>query len=437
MALDDSQRREITAVVTDSKFPHLASHLEPLPPLSLDGVAATFAPTLIVSVGRSANLVVEQLRARLGRQYGSPSELPALGWLALDTDRKTCGPSSGPATPTYEGGEFVPVPLKPAEQYRAKARQKFAWLSRRWIYNIPRSGQTEGLRPLGRLAFVDHCEMIYQRIKNKLAELLRPEHLALTAVRLGLEPQSDPVRVYLVAASAGGSGSGMLLDLAYAVRTLLSELEGREASITGMLIHTTPRGVNEQLLAIANTLGLLTEVWHTNQFGYPGDPSCGLPEFPDQPVFDHTYLMHLGDGISAPAYRDGLDALADYLYLDLATPCQKFFARCRMEDDGFEIRSASTRRCGIGIPREFDEQARALARSLRDRWLKPEGWKPPPEGIGVDELLAAHGLTSAAAAADARQAAATEWQEAWQAVESDSSPRLPDEAVAARSGAPR
>ena len=48
------------------------------------------------------------------------------------------------------------MPLRRSQDYREDSRKILEWLSRRWLFNIPRSLQTEGLRPLGRLALVDH-----------------------------------------------------------------------------------------------------------------------------------------------------------------------------------------------------------------------------------------------------------------------------------------
>jgi len=53
--------------------------------------------------------------------------------------------------------ETLAVPLRSPQDYRVRADRLLAWLSRRWLYNIPKSLQTDGLCPLGRLALVDHA----------------------------------------------------------------------------------------------------------------------------------------------------------------------------------------------------------------------------------------------------------------------------------------
>ncbi len=367
--LDDAQRRDFTAKVSESAFPHLAAPMVHLPALDLSASKAAINPTLIVGVGRTAAMAMTRIRQRLVQQFGPDSNMPAIAFLCLDTDRQMLSKvahsrSSGGLTDS----EILPVPLKSSEQYRQDVKLKLGWLSRRWIYNIPRSGQTEGLRPLGRLAFADHSTEIFRCLKDAVADIIKPEALAATAEAIGLDPDPSRVNVYFVTSISGGVGSGMSIDMAYAIRTIFSELGIDEMRLMGTLIHCTPRGPNEQLLAIANSLSFVTEMRHMNKFGYPGDESCGMPAFDDQPVFDETYLMHLGDGLSAQAYEDNVGAIGEYLFHNIATECQSFFEECRVEGDS-ELRSAQIRSFGLSQLNVFDEMSRSLAEALMQRWL--------------------------------------------------------------------
>ena len=64
--------------------------------------------------------------------------------------------------------ETVAIPLRTAKDYRSASDLDLSWLSRRWIFNIPRSGQVDGIRPLGRLALCDHNKLV----ESKLTQLL-------------------------------------------------------------------------------------------------------------------------------------------------------------------------------------------------------------------------------------------------------------------------
>ncbi len=367
--LDDAQRRDFTAKVSESKFPNLASRMVHLPALDLSASNAAINPTLIVGVGRTAAMAMTRIRQRLVQQFGPHSNLPAIAFLCLDTDRQMLSKvAHSRSSIGLTDSEILHVPLKTSEQYRQDVKLKLGWLSRRWIYNIPRSGQTEGLRPLGRLAFADHSSEIFRCLKDSVSDIIKPEALAATAEAIGLDPDPSRVNVYFVTSISGGVGSGMSIDLAYAIRTICSELGIDEMRLMGTLIHCTPRGPNEQLLSIANSLSFMTEMRHINQFGYPGDETCGMPSFDDQRVFDETYLMHLGDGLSAQAYDDNIASIGEYIFHNIATKCQTFFDECRVEGDS-EIRSAQLRSFGLSQFNAFDEMSRSLADALMQRWL--------------------------------------------------------------------
>src|SRR5262245_42795915 len=142
------------------------------------------------------------------------------------------------------------MPLRRSQDYREDSRKILEWLSRRWLYNIPRSLQTEGLRPLGRLAFVDHAQAATGRLKQALTQL----HQQATALQLY-------PRVVIVASPGGGTGGGMVNDVALLARQLAEELsDGANMEILAVLIHGTNRNPQQQELAAVNTVATLTEL---------------------------------------------------------------------------------------------------------------------------------------------------------------------------------
>ena len=56
-------------------------------------------------------------------------------------------------------------------------------------------------------------------------EAVSKQSLQASAAATGLDFGEDSVRVYVVASASGGTGGGMSLDIAYAVRTVLKRLE--------------------------------------------------------------------------------------------------------------------------------------------------------------------------------------------------------------------
>ena len=144
--------------------------------------------------------------------------------------------------------ELLDVPLRKAEEYRDNSQQHLEWLNRRWIYNVPRSLQTEGLRPLGRLAFADHFETICDRLQNSIKEISTLENLAKTADFLDMDPGEISPRVFVVTSISGGLGSGMTLDLAYTIKLLLHEAGMQTDQIVGLLMHSTYQRSRDCLL---------------------------------------------------------------------------------------------------------------------------------------------------------------------------------------------
>jgi serine/threonine protein kinase len=419
---NDSKPREFTAVVSPSAFPHLNAATVMLPPLDLSQTRALARPTLIVGLGRTGIRVLSRVRKRLRQLFGPAQRWPALAMLAIDTDLQALtqrGP--GMSGPELAAKEILPVTLRPSESYRHEVGERLHWLSRRWIYNIPRSGQTEGLRPLGRLAFADHFEKITRRLNEMVAQVIKPEAVAATAESIGLDPDLDRVNVFLVGSSAGGIGSGMMLDMAYAIRNVLEGHGVPDLRLVGLLAHCLPRNPDQQLLAVSNSLSLLGELRHFNDYGYPGDDGLGLPAFEDVPAFDHTMFLHLGDGLSTQSFDEGLESIGEYIFLNVATQCQAFCETCRSED-GAGIRSMQLRSHGLSQGQAFDVASRELAAELLNRWsstqhLQPANPSANSESPGqLPQVCPAH-IHQAVnqATGQHRELARTTWQEAFNA----------------------
>jgi serine/threonine protein kinase len=348
-----------------------------LPPLDLSEADNRLRPTLFVGIGGLAGRVLRQLRRRLHDRFGSHSAAPVLQMLLLDTDREslvqaTCGDERSALPPRIT----MALPLRKSQDYRNDSKKILQTLSRRWLYNIPRTLQTEGLRPLGRLAFVDHAPQVFERLHAVVAALVDPEARQLTAQQTGLEVSNLAPRVFVVAASSGGAGSGMVLDVAYALRAVLAEFGLGDEGVCGVLLHGTDRGTAARDLAIANTFACLSELHHYSRPGgcYPGDAACGLPPFRENnSAFADTYLLHLGDQLADEDFEAGVDRVAEYLYQATATPAAAFFEECRqLQRDktppGLTLRSFGI--CQIGYPAaSIPQQAvEFLCQAVLERW---------------------------------------------------------------------
>ncbi len=367
-------QRDVTSLVSSDGLPFRASEIKLLAPPECEANEAKARPILIVGVGATANRVVKHYKEQLLARYGSMHEIPSVRLVCLDTDRneltRLCLSNDESALSTQE---TLATPLSKPEDYRERAEAKLSWLSRRWIYNIPRSLQTEGLRPLGRLAFADHFEPICNRLESALKEITLPESLAKTADSLELNPGELQPQVFIVTSISGGVGSGMTLDLAYTLKLLLAELGLKNDTVTGILLHSTYQRNRDPGLSSANTFAFLTELRHFVEQGYPGDESLGLPEFEDESPFDFTYYNELGNDLSLTDFDLRLSSIAEYLYLSTTSKCSAFFDRCRTMQSTQDHFSLRTFGLSLGGPSDLAIGPNAVhnvARTLIQRWIK-------------------------------------------------------------------
>jgi hypothetical protein len=310
-----------------------AAEIRDLPRLVLAATQTRVRPAVVIGIGGTGAGILSRLQEHLRSRFGDPAQLPAVQLLLLDTDARELsaaifkrGGGSIPASQT------VALPLRPPKDYRPDSKRFLEWLSRRWLYNIPRSLQTEGLRPMGRLAFVDHSAKVYDRLYPTLQTAMSEEAIETSRQTTKLEFAAESPNVFVVASLAGGTGSGIAIDLGYAVRKILTELQLPDERVFGVLTHATSRKAASRDLAVVNTLAALQEL---RQFGgrrgyFPGDPSCELPAFcEDHATFHETYFVHLGNDLGSREFESATDHVAEYLFQNMLGPGLPFFEESR------------------------------------------------------------------------------------------------------------
>jgi eukaryotic-like serine/threonine-protein kinase len=389
----DECRVEISTRAGESSAPtaprvRLAPTIRDLEPLVVS--AETFLrPTLFVGIGGTATVVLGQLRRRLQDRFGRLDKMPALRLLAIDTDTESLAESTQQGDESgLTANESLALPLRRSEEYRGGSVKLLEWMSRRWLYNIPRSLQTEGLRPLGRLALVDHGKELATKLRAALAAITDPQAVAATAEFVGMPLHDAAPRVVLVASISGGTGSGMALDAAYLLDKLTKERGLPAESLNVVLLHSTGRNPGAHDLAVANAHATLTELAHYFERGYPGEPACDLPPLePEQARLPGTYLVHLGGELGESELPAAAGSVADYLYLTCATPAAGWFDAARSPTSEAEgeaaARDVALRTFGVyhlGCSRDLiaaaaDETCVALI----ERWCgERQGRRPEP-----------------------------------------------------------
>ena len=369
---DQNKGIDATEMVSDRALPFQPNSIVSVEPPKIDAKDAAVQPTLIITIGQTANKVGEKFKAKLLMRAGDSRNVPSIRSIFIDSDRKDLAQLENNFTESVSPLETLEVPLRKPEDYRANAEVHLGWLSRRWIYNVPRTLQTEGLRPLGRLVFADHFSSICDRLEQEIGELIKAENLGKTADALKMNP-GDPnsPRIYIISSISGGVGSGMMLDMAYTVKLLLGEKGLKHDFVTGVLLHSNYQRMRDPGLSSANAFAFLTELRHFNEQGYPGDASLGIPEFDEEPPFEHTYYTELGDDLNQSEFDARLDSVAEYISLSASTRCNEFFDACRkseQEMEHFALRTfgvATSKAGDISMQRLLIDQ---LCKKLIQRW---------------------------------------------------------------------
>jgi serine/threonine protein kinase len=356
------------------------AHVRRLPPIELETGPFAGRPTLFIGVGGAAGQTLVRLRRRLEERFIFPDRIPAWKMLLVDTDADALEERQGGGE-VGAGCETLLLKMRTTQEYREGSPDLLRWLSRRWLYNIPRTPKTSGWRPLGRLALVDHGAEVMERLRSAIQAFVGPAALQTSAETVNADFSGKPL-IVIVASLGGGTGSGMVLDLAYAVRRLLIELGVSDYTLRGLLLHATSGDRDAQDLARANAYACMTELAHFNRpgCGYPGEEALTIPAFPCMvPTFDETFVIHLGDGLSASGFQDRIERTSDYLYYSLATRAGQALDEARQRD--VEIHSGSSgdveiRTFGMfavnNLRREeVDECVDKVCQIVAERWLGP------------------------------------------------------------------
>lgn len=390
-----AERSAIAATIDRPYQATPATPLIDLPPLEIDLTANACRPTLFLGIGGLAGKTMQQLRRRLDDRCDA-KQLKTFQFLLLDTDtRELMDATHGQCGSPILSQETLAIPLRKSADYRNDSRKYLDWLSRRWLFNIPRSQQTEGIRPFGRLAFVDHGEEVMQRLRGAVGQLMEAGKSA---------GEAAPPRIVVLGSSSGGAASGMVLDVAFAAHQILEEL-AKDGIVELLLLYGASRQPAAQELAAVNTFSLLTELNHYLRPGgiFPDDPTIGLKSrSAGEPALASTYLVHLGRDLSPEQFLAATDRVAEYLYLDAATPAGNYLRGCRSAKPQEERHDVTLRTFGL-CPLGFSDSLVASGtESLCQTVLRR--WSGEPKPV-VETSLSAR-LDDAAASAAAQAAAA-------------------------------
>ncbi len=298
-----------------------------LPAIKLPKAATgTLAPSIFIGVGGTGAEVLTSLRSRLQASGLDLKELSDVVWIQADTDEATLQRATDPTTiGRLSHDDILFMPLRTAQQYRDRPQEAFKPLSRRWLYNVPRSRATEGVRPMGMLAFLDYSTVCYEYLKSSLSNLVLQQR--------ALNTDDKPIRIYFVGSAHGGTGSVLAIELAFLVRRIIAELD-ISATVQAVLCVGEQSDFASTELASAAGVACLQEVAHyfrTNGL-HPGVPGIH-DDHSANPPWNQVYLVHGGPLGKQAAWRSAVEQMTDFLCIDACTALGEVLDVCR--DDTF------------------------------------------------------------------------------------------------------
>lgn len=291
-------------------------------------------PTLLVGLGGTGGDVLLRIRRRFYEKFGNLEEFPIVAYLWIDTDR------SEKHILAKEVEQFAR--FTPAERMVCMVKDTAAIVNRLdlpehanirdwWYPGLNKLGEVvDGagqIRAYSRLAFYKNYQQIRDGIDHARRRVRDPQNhdrMAHSPVlkRLQILPDVDfaaPTNVYLVTSIAGGTGSGMVLDIAF----LLKEMLG-QSSVMAHLVYPGHFGVVTSERMKANAYAVLKEL---NYYQYGDvkwradwDPNAAkdlpVPPFGFCYIYDHMNAAGMEVGAGASSQELIFETLADSIFKD-------------------------------------------------------------------------------------------------------------------------
>jgi serine/threonine protein kinase len=298
--------------------------VQPAAPVEFTGAGVLF-PATVIGLGQVGVSVLQKLHEGLHEQFGSVDALANIRLLAMDIDPD----SLSAAARSRQGGalssrEMMLVRLNRPGHFlkpRDGAVEYQAFMDPEMLYRITRNQQTGGLRCLGRLALVDNYREVADRLRGELGACTEAEALAAADRKTGLGLRNTIPRVYVIASLAGGTGSGMFIDVAYLARFFLKQLGHPQPDVVGLFFLPRTQQQPTRPFGVGNTYAALTELHH---FSSP-EATFSARYAPKEPPltdagapFGRCVLMHLSREDKGNQSLAGL--AAGLLFRDLVTP---------------------------------------------------------------------------------------------------------------------
>jgi len=200
-----------------------------------------FHPTVIVGLGGTGKEVLLRLRRKFFEKYGKPG-LPVIAYLWIDTDLRDISLDGQRLDYISDEIRFQPTEMVDAqvspEAFMTYFRNRnaypniFKWMDPAMEAHGSVVEGAKAFRPLGRLGFFHAYggeNGIEQKILNhsKNIQTQSAQNEMQNVARI----DTTKVNVYIVSSIAGGTGSGMFLDMAFLAKSMINN-----ANVCGFIV---------------------------------------------------------------------------------------------------------------------------------------------------------------------------------------------------------
>lgn len=222
--------------------------------------------SIFIGLGGTGKHVLLTLRKKFFEKYGLKQGFPVNEFIWIDTDEQNVGLDGKAFDYTqkqvmFEKDEIVPLTISRDQferymKYRHDYPHIWEWLPHSIEAQGPPKDGAKQIRPLGRLAFFAHYEEIIRKLKDMQSRIIDEVNVSKTH-DMGYEVNAQRINVYIIFSVAGGTGSGIFLDVAYAIREHL-----REANSIGYIVLPSVFSPDTKQRIYANSYAALKELEH-------------------------------------------------------------------------------------------------------------------------------------------------------------------------------
>jgi hypothetical protein len=379
--------------------------------------------TVCIGIGGTGEEVLTRIRKLIVDRYGSLNALPVVSFVHIDTDNAATfrGGNNYRGTDIgFRENETVKAVISAAEANAISRGIKEAnedpttlnphshlamWFPPQLSGNIPAIERgAQARRPIGRLAFSQNYQQFQQVITNAVERTAGHEGFLVNEHRLNLDAG---INFFVVASLCGGTGSGMFLDVAYAIRGIYAPDQAvANIKLLGYLV-ISPQIYGDTPRQYANCYAALKELdyyssEHTKfQICYRQDDNKSIVQ-ESRPPFDFTYLVSrdaADNNYMIPTKEKLCNAIAQKISLDFLDESAPIFKSLRdnfsdyMQQLDTHPRTNCQQYMAFGLASLYFPKERIISIAqfevgckLTEFWLNGIGQRPDPQAL-VNQFL--------------------------------------------------